>query len=384
MKTLHYNISAALQHTLAAILLITAASCSNRFYAVDTTVDRNGTVSRTVKATADSAYISGDLTDSPFFGEISAENWNIRTYDTKQEEEFLNGKVSYNITASREYPSGTFGQSAGTDSTGNERDTGLSGKEPFAEYMFNPFASPEEKLEIKRGLFRTKYIYTATFRQIHVPVPLYGNMDSLETELWTRKYTCPEGTNGYEAFEELGNISEKFEKWYSKCAYEATCMAIAEIYEKYGNRNLAETFRKNRPAYGKNTENLSMEEIAAKCDSINGTEGAKILAAHMDEAEKMLERISYAEDLSQYNIRYSVSMPGKVTSTDRYAISRGDSTIWKISVLHLIGSDLNIRAESTAVSPGGIALFIIAATILLIVIPVAARRRYPSRKKGNA
>lgn len=345
MKTIS-GITAAITAALAA------ASCSTYNY-MTTDIDRNLSAERTVYAQADSSYLAGDRSGSPFFFD-TGNGWDTGLVQNPFTMDFHDGESTMNVYARRHLRNLGEGRfiPANTESEGN------------------PILSPEEKAEKRFRWFFTEYEYSAVYRGLTgLPVPLDEYMDKESQEIFLRGAGIPADWNGIETYSMLDDINTKFFRWYRRCTftvshdiiYNMCSISMKEIMDRYSEEYFSSS--------GKDDDEIYPEDLCKGLDRLAGTSCfTELFSSAGNRADSLY---SEKEEMLEYfglNLLTEVRMPGKVVRTDAVTLKDG-APLWKIDCYRLLYGDLTLNAVSRKLNLWAfiVTFAVLAAGIYLII-----------------
>jgi hypothetical protein len=341
MKTL------ALLSVIALSLGITSCGTNQDML---TTINSDGSCSRSFTHEADSAFMVGDTAKSnPFPVDIDA-GWEISWTDTS-------------AVVHTGWPQKTW------EGNGNIKETEVTVWRKYnsvaemAEYFrfkkSDEWSAIKPKYEFNKNFrwFYTYYTYKEVYPKLKTlnKVPFEKYMTEEEAEFWfTGRPDLLKGMNGVEIREYIGNLENKYNLWF---AHNLWIVEYDELLKNYNLLNYKpisisrleqardSVFRKYSPTVGSNNQELDMQ---GSLNEYFNTDVFSQFWEKTDGAMKKFEDNSYNLEFLKYfgkSFNYKLIMPGKIIQPDD-ALLHGDTLIWKLDAYRMVYNDYEIVAQS--------------------------------------
>ncbi len=350
---------------IALVLLCTA--CATAYYQVDTQVHKNGTVSRTVYAWGDSAYIAGDVSLSPFH--FPLDGWKRESLDSPRTIDYWGENKRWNVKVSRQASySDQFAVNGSND---------------------NPLAAPRESLQKKFRWFYTYYIYTGTFSEIldKGPVPIDRYLTKQEQALWFRgDISAYPDLNGVEMNDVLDKLKDKFWDWYRYSLFEVSYSVIQEKVKMSAESVFSDRLivaKDSLYALHKEKEKKEKDEFMVFSSSPIEDDvcSPEMLCTYFDEyfhtdyfsklyqqqeegIEALFNEKCHTARLFEYVFKYRMNMPGELLSANTGYFEE-DALVWKVNAFRLMAGDYTLTAKSRVCNTWA---FVV--TFLLMIIAI--------------
>ena len=350
MKTLKISIS-----LIISALLTT--SCVT-WYTVAPEIHPDGSMTMSIYAEADSACIAGDRSSHPFLFAPDG-SWSLEPLPGNRTFRFLNDSITHNYVARREFA---------------RSDTAARMVPASEEVAGLPYLRGHENWSRRWGLFFHTYSYSCRFPGIagQMPVAPEECMNPQTIHRWFGdRDSRYDGMNGAEIYDGvLSPASEEYCNWFNECYYREYCRVLSSGTGKrltqQQEMDMIEKFRESLDFFdGTATVNsASVIEAARLMDTVTG--GTAFSEAAADHADRWAETLSAREEelLAPfiYALRYTVTMPGRLTSANTALIDEG-IPVWKVDGFRLLAGDLTVEATSRRANPLG---FIFLGLIVLV------------------
>lgn len=247
-------------------------------------------------------------------------------------------------------------------------------------------ASPEEyysgwneSMERKFRWFRTTYHYRAEF-----PMPsgmllkISDFMSDAELEMWLRGDSSASPFNGCETFGILSDLSDKFDRWANWCCMEASRIIFSDYLTASENEDILSHKDEIYSSADSASDFLEWgdpEDFAALLDKYYGT--SRYSEVYRADKAAIDRRNSEMSDtfFRQFDemFRHSVTMPGKLVSTNSRAVE-GNTVMWYVDSVRSLDRPYVMEAESVRTNVWAWVVTVLAVMLLLLVLkPV---RRY--------
>lgn len=338
---------------LAAALAATLATSCVTYHYMTTEIHPDLTADRTVYAKADSAFLAGDMEDSPFFFR-TAPQWSTGIVGQPFPVDFYDEIQTMDAYA--------------TAHLGSLSECRMTAVEPDMEGC--PVLSPEESVDRHFRWFFTKYDYKATYRQISdLPVPLSEYLDEQQQHFFFRGGEMPRGWNGIEAYSLLDEMNTNFIDWYRRCTYKVSYDIIHSLCDS-GMKTLMEQHAEKcySSDLGKK-DDIYPETLCKSLDTAASTDGfSRLYSEHREKIEASYREKEKVTEYFCFSILSEVKMPGKIVKTNADASGNG-TTQWKIDCFRLLYGDLTLEATSRKANVWAFAMtfLILAAGIYMAV-----------------
>lgn len=342
-------------------LLTILASCSTNYQMV-TRVHKDGTVEKEVWALADSAFLAGDSNHNPFLFRLG-KDWEVEELDSCIETDFFGETGKLNLKACK---------------TRN----GLEGMDFFSakEKWMRPLAVPKEKLEKHFRWFYTYYTYTCDFQEIKDkgPIPMDKYLSKAEQLFLSQgKADGYAGMNGVELINSLEDTEQRFLEWFYHTQFEMSYGIVEHFLKKtpaeltYLSRlekDKEEIFRSD--GNRKKEMECSPEYICRLLDKRYQTAVfGNLYKDYARQMEQLFEEKCIATQLFEYQIKFELSMPGELLSSN--TVSAEDGTlVWKVDAYRVLADNYRLQAESRVMNIWAFVLTgLLLAVALILFIP---------------
>ncbi len=354
-------------YLLITIALLTGmTSCATRYRMVSR-IDKDGTMYREVYAKADSAFMAGDRSHSPF-PFLTDGNWQTERLDSAHTCDFWGATEKLNVKTARHYPS-----------VGGELFT----LAPAYGYT-RPVMVPHERLEKRFRWFYTYYTYTADYQKIaeKLPVPLGRYLSREEQQLWLQGNDAAfRGLNGIELNERLSAIEDKFAQWCDRSLYEVNWEILFRFASHRQDtlhtallQQWKEKVYRQYQQEGKHWEQEDPRSTARLFDTICHTDFyARLYEANRAEMDALLEQKMKLADLLCQTVQFELAMPGKLLAANTPFVGR-DSAVWKVDGFRIMADDYLLTATSRSINYWAFVITLFAVFTLLIVCIRKLRR----------
>jgi hypothetical protein len=316
-----------------------------------TRIHSDGSCYREFVDNADSAFMVGDTSKSPFPVLID-KNWTVTySYGTKKSpDNFIGGwplksfhlkmDTSHylHVKVSRNYP---------------------SVKEMAKTFSFNHIDWKSKiiqdfNLNKKFRWFYTYYEYNEVFKKI-IPNPNTKISDFLTQEEISHYFSenpdFTKGKNGIESLDYLKDLDKKYEKWQVRCIYDAYYDVMISNFRLLPKPNCnVEKFKSFKDTiYNKLNENDLMKDDSsffASFDKFFKTNSfSKVFYKNDSLSEKFKKTSEQALAYYPGKLNYKLCMPGKIIETNSCQIN-GDTISWKVNAERFFFNDYTIKATS--------------------------------------
>ena len=346
---------------IMAVLLMILASCSTDYQMV-TRVHKDGTVDREVWALADSAFLAGNETHHPFLFRLG-KDWEVEELDSCIETDFFGENGKLNLKAHKVLD-------------------GVEGLDFFSarEDWMGPLAVPKEKLEKHFRWFYTYYTYTCDFQEIKDkgPIPMDKYLNRAEQLfLLQGKADGYAGMNGVELINSLEDAEQRFLEWYYHTQFEMSYEIVEHFLKK------TPTDLSYLPRLEKDKEEVfsadgnRKKEIECPPEYVCGLLDKRYQTAvfgnlykdYARQMEQLFEEKSIATQLFEYQIKFELSMPGELLSSN--AVSAQDGMlVWKVDAYRVLTDNYRLQAESRVMNIWAFVLTgLLFAVALILFIP---------------
>jgi hypothetical protein len=207
-------------------------------------------------------------------------------------------------------------------------------------------------LEKKFHWFYTYFTYRETYPKIHTDfeLPIENYMTRDEAQFWfTGKPDLLQGMNGLEIREYVGNLEDKYNRWFAQNIWNVEYKVLLANYDRIRYKPVT----KKRLALLKdsifhsiaNVEDCDMEK---SLNSYFKTKAFSLLWMTKDSPMKKFENDFSGQEIVEYFFRectYKLKMPGEITQPNG-AIVQGDTLVWKLTAYRMIHDDYVIKAQS--------------------------------------
>jgi hypothetical protein len=229
----------------------------------------------------------------------------------------------------------------------------------------------KHRLEKKFRWFYTYYKYTETYpkSEIKIKVPIENFMTKDEILYWFRgKPDILKGMNGMEAREYLGEIEDKYNKWFEKNLWEIQFDALLSCYDSIKNCPVTKTELENKKdsLYKHKNQKFPDYDMKEALNTYFKTTSFSALWKNDNSPMTLFENnfMQTNYNLPEETFNYRLILPGKVIQANDAFIS-GDTLIWRLTAQRLIPDSLVIEAESRRVN---LWAFILTALVFIVSI----------------
>ncbi|MDD5184032.1 MAG: hypothetical protein PHS84_02090 [Paludibacter sp.] len=227
-------------------------------------------------------------------------------------------------------------------------------------------------LETKFRWFYTFYTYKETYLKVktnfQIPIEKYMSRD--EALFWfTGQPDLVQGMNGVEMREYVGDLEDKYNKWFANNNWNNEFEILIENYDQIKDKPVSKERLKlmsdtifNR--IDKDLPDFSMEEVLNKyfkttVFSVLWKDKLSPMNKYEDDFDKQ-EFVQYFGDA----FNYKLIMPGKIIQSNS-ALIQGDTLNWKLTAYRMIPSDYIIQAQSRKANTWA---FILTGIIVIIAV----------------
>lgn len=346
----------------ATIAAITLASCSTYSY-MTTEIYPDLSAGRKVYANADSAFLSGNGTASPFFFRTDTA-WRVSPAEPSFEMDFYDSRETMNVYAERRFT--------------NLSGSGFIPKD--GKDSGNPVLNPRESAEKHFRWFYTLYEYSATYSKIDsLPIPLDDALSQEQQEFFFRGKGIPKGWNGIELYYALNDINTLFNQWYRKSTMKVSYDILYSLSDSLMRTSMAEVSEKiaNDMLSNGKEEDITPGRLGHSLDTLLNT--GYFSRLYRDNAPDADAKYKEKEDIIRYfsvSILSELKLPGKIIKTDAPVIKDGKPQ-WKIDSYRLLYGDLTLNAVSRKAN-----IWAFIATFILVAAAVFLAWTCLSRRKG--
>jgi len=370
----------ALKHCIMAGLLLLAISCTNPTEMM-TVINPDGSCYREFVESADAAFMTGDTTDNknPFPVTLDS-TWQISwTYG--------NQSLSTIFPLSKAACDSMMASALADESmTGKDKRTlftVIAHKDyPSVEAMGKSFTlKPSHEwstmnvscqLEKKFRWFYTYYEYKEIYPKIetHFALPIGKYMSEDEACFWfTGEPDILNGMNGMEIREYMGDLEDKYNRWFAQNAWNDQYAVLLENYDQLSDKPvtreqlalLKDTIFEKEV---KDVQDVDMEKILNKYFQTQVFSELWL----SDESQMNVFEHQYAERpfvlYQQRSFNYKLKMPGKIMLPTN-AVIKGDTMVWKLTAFRMMHDDYIIRAQSRK---SNVWAFIVTGLVLVLAI----------------
>ena len=383
------------QKLLLGIVGILAVSCSGEPDKMLTVIHSDGSCRREFSAYADSAFMTGNLTEenNPFPVEIDSnysiawqyKNGEIRTdfpissqkYDSLVSQDIIiinkqkvkKGKENTRFSFSQKTYETTFE----TDTI--VRDSLIKGKD-FLVFINQNYASIDEmaekfrlksshpwnemnvqyNFEKKIRFFYTYFSYKEIYPKIELPFdePVTNYMSEDEANFWfIGNPNLVEGMNGAEIYDYLERLQKKFDTWITKNKWNQQYEMLVEHYDMIKNPPVSkEKFISLRDSIFElhATDKYSPYLIKIMNYSLDNyfktkvfTEFWEMKNSPMGNFDKEFESQDFISVFGN-SFSYQLIMPGEIIHTN--GINKNDTLNWNLTAYRMVPADYTIEAQS--------------------------------------
>ncbi|WP_455585511.1 hypothetical protein [Bacteroides sp.] len=319
------------------VLLLGTVSCETSYRMVSR-INTDGSLYREVYGNGDSAFVAGNRTRNPFLFQIDSD-WQLVKLDSSVKFNFWGEEQELNVKVYRTIP---------------EVDGEYFRVSDTKEYA-SPLAVPKEKLEKKFRWFYTYYSYRATFAELpdKGPVPLNKYLTDEEQQIWLRgDKNAFSGLNGIELNNRLDDIESKFWKWYNRSQYEISLEVIARFASLQSDTSYVQRLREFKEVVydkylSKKQDDTTPEEVCGFFDDFErANHFSDLYKTNKENMDTMFEERSRIVELFGYAVRYELTMPGRIISSNAMLQDSHSSVVWKIDAFRLLADDFTLTAES--------------------------------------
>jgi len=354
--------------TIIALSLAIASCTSDE--EILTTINPDGSCSRSFTRNVDSSFLAGDTAKSnPFPVDIDS-NWKITSFDSTtgihadwplKEVKTISapGKVNkFTTTIRRDFKSVE-------DMAENFR---LKKSHEWSGLK------PRYSLDKKFRWFYTYYTYKEIYPKIKTfdKIPFSKYMTKDEAEFWfTGKPDLLTGMNGLEIREYIGNLEDKYNLWLAKNIWLVEYEELMKHYDSLPVKPVSKqrleyakdsVFDKYYSAADANKQDVDMNK---SLNDYFGTTGFSPLWEKENGPMAKFENEGYNLefiDLFNKSFNYKLILPGKSISSNN-AITAGDTLTWKLDAYRMVYSDYELTAQSRKTNTWA---FVVSAVILLV------------------
>lgn len=323
-----------------AVLLFLFTSCGSH-YRMISRVNRDGSMFREIYASGDSAFMGGDNKRQPFLFRIDS-GWELTKLNPAIPVNFWGEELLMNVKVSREL-----------SAVGAECFQTLEGKE-----FMRPLVVPKETLQKRFRWFFTYYTFEATYKELpdKGPVPLSRYLSAEEQQLWFRgERNVFEGWNGIEMKNTLDDLDSKFWKWFARSQYEISWEILCHFESlQQCDTSYLHRLKEYREDVFRNISNLDIsysdkgtpESVCNFFDEYCKTKHySELYKANREGIDALFQKKCQMTDLAGYVMRYELSMPGQLLSTNAPAQIEG-LLAWRVDVMRLLSGNYVLTAES--------------------------------------
>lgn len=317
-----------------------------------TTINPDGSCSRSFTRGVDSAFMVGDTAKSnPFPVDIDA-SWKITLMDS-------------NTVVQTGWPLKTWknknqGKSRQVEATVWRKYNSVAEMaENFRLKKSDDWSAIKPKYEFNKKFrwFYTYYTYKEIYPKLKTldKVPFEKYMTREEAEFWfTGRPDLLKGMNGVEIREYIGNLENKYNLWFASNLWIVEYDELLKNYTQLTDKTISITrleqardsvFEKYSPTVESNNPELDMP---GSLNKYFNTDVFSQLWEKPDGAMKKFEDNSYNLEFLKYfgrSFNYKLLMPGKIIQPDN-AILHGDTLIWKLDAYRMVYNDYEIGAQS--------------------------------------
>ena len=333
-----------------SISLAIMASCDT-YYRIVTTIDRKGGAIREMYANGDSAFLSGDLSNTPF--RFDLEGWNITRFDSVEVFDYFGENKPFDVKVSR---------------SANSVDS-LSQyilHSEFSEEGFRQLLAPKETLTKKFKWFYTDYTYTSIYNKLdyNAPIPIDKYMSKDERIIFAQGDTKYFGTtNGAQLVDELNDMSDNFWKWVTTNCFEVGLNIVKKYGGEIPDNDREQIFAKYG---GKDIDDIDdPKSVCTALDSFYVTDRfSKLYKQNEDAIDNEFENATSVFGLMNEYYTTELSVPGRVLSANAPVID-AEYLKWKVDGMRLLFDDYTLTASYRVVN---VWAFVISGLILLSAI----------------
>jgi len=378
-----------LQKILCCVALIVATSCSNTPDKMLTVIHADGSCSREFSAYADSAFMTGTISEetNPFPVEIDSTYfiaWKYKGGETRTDfpisqsmydsllltdtttSKPTNAEDDFLVFASRNYKSVEE----------MSKESKIKPSHPWngmdAKYSF----------EKKFRFFYSYFTYKETYPKIDFPfdVPIENYMEKEEADFWfTGKPNLVQGMNGLETREYTNELGKRYDKWFARFMWYSQYGVFIVHYDTINSPPVS----KEELARLKDTifeasykSDEIMDEMSVCLDNFFETkvfsEFSKTRDSLMGEHHKDVGEQNFAL-ICGNSYAYQLIMPGEIIFTN--GVNRNDTLNWHLDVNRMFRGDYTIEAQSRKLN-AWMLIFTGLLAITAIVIFIYKRRKF--------
>ncbi len=367
----------------AIILSIIGISSCNSYFRTITTINADGSCTREIYAVADSVFLAGDMSKSPYLFKLDS-SWKIipvrpKHPNFKGQEAKL--QKDCNVKVSKTYSS----------------VNNIQASVRTVEEELKSIAAPGESLKEIFFWFYTYHTYTVTYKNIaHLfPVSIDKYLSKKEQRIWFQgDLSSCKGMNGMELQNYLSTIETEVQTWYNRNVYELSFECIRTLdSQKTGSPYLSQLSQIKDSLFHVNENNniektasfehFVVEDVSRMLDTFFHTSHYSQLLSHFNEKEinriypqyqKQMETLS---SLLIIFMDYELVLPGRCIETNASSI-KNDTLAWKVDFPRFFAEDYVLTAQYKTIN-----YWAFVVTGLLIVFSLSAKPLYNLWKKNR-
>lgn len=340
------KMTARLCELLVSLLLIAFVNSCSSYYYVETYVDNDLSVIRSV-------YTESSDRGSSALGFVSDGLWEISDVDDAFPVDFYDEIKLMRIK-----------------SVADADDIASLRYHPDSENEYNPVFRPVETLSKRFRWFYTYYEYKAVFASIkdELPLPFDSYMTDEQLELFFKGDNPPAGWNGIEMYCLLDDVNQNFARWYSDGAYQVLC----EVLEPYCDDFQFDMLVDSKERFMKTVQpealfGMDPYEFTAKLEEVFPHAGfSGILKDNSTLIEDDYEKKTGILEYFLYSFMYSLRLPGEYIDGNAVDFMDG-CPIWKADAFRLMYDDLVMEAVSRKLNLWAFFITFISIAVLLQV-----------------
>ena len=238
------------------------------------------------------------------------------------------------------------------------------------------FPTPKEALKKRFRWFYTYYAFTAVYPEIKEKgsVPMEKYLNKAERKFFFQGDSSDYcGMNGIQLKEKLDDIETRATKWYTRSLYEEY-FAVVLHYAKADFQSKLLAVKDTLYSIHEKEMNAlsSFNDVCTILDKHFSTVYfSDLYVENGQEMDNMCEeRTKVINELVNYDIRYELTLPGKIIASNAYLQDNG-TLAWEIDMFKFLADDFTLTAESRAVN-----VWAFVVTLLLVVFSVYCFCRY--------
>ncbi|MDD4516194.1 hypothetical protein [Massilibacteroides sp.] len=335
---------------LTILIVLLAMSSCETYYKVVTTIDKESHTQREVYALADSVFLKGDQSATPFLFNVN-NGWTLTYLDSTVSNKFMGHEMKFNIMASKE-------AICLADYSENGGITGIN----------RSFFSPVESLTKQFRWFYTYYSFKAVYKKLEaeIPVSIDNYLTKEEQRLWTQgDIEALKGYNGSEITSILSDIETKFIDWFHRNCFEVSLTLINEKSNENDFSDVDKDQLFNDIRKRENGDDIEPGNVCIALDQYyKTTRYSELYKAKKEEFDADFETETSLVNAINIVLCYELNVPYTILNANTNNVSRTNIK-WKIDGLRLLTNDYTATATYRAsniwafIVTGGVILFTI-------------------------